>query len=128
MPFQVKFRYLPVRTRRGRMNPSMDVEDLKKRYCGRLQHSLFLSLLLICIFYGAVFLSLVTLVYPTCVAAPQMIPQGSRGVLLVLHGDGNRLLPRTPKAGEFPRDLFSVAETSTLSLSRKFTARRRDGN
>ncbi|CAL1280436.1 unnamed protein product [Larinioides sclopetarius] len=46
------------------MNPSMDVEDLKKRYCGRLQHSLFLSLLLICIFYGAAFLLLVTVVYP----------------------------------------------------------------
>ncbi|KAF8774677.1 Adenylate cyclase type 2 like protein [Argiope bruennichi] len=50
--------------RRSRMNPSMDVEDLKKRYCGRLQHSLFLSLLLICIFYGAAFLLLVTVVYP----------------------------------------------------------------
>ncbi|GFU98610.1 hypothetical protein TNCV_3654411 [Trichonephila clavipes] len=46
------------------MNPSMDVEDLKKRYCGRLQHSLFLSLLLICVFYGAAFLGLVTFVYP----------------------------------------------------------------
>ncbi|XP_015924695.1 adenylate cyclase type 2 [Parasteatoda tepidariorum] len=46
------------------MNPSMDVEDLKKRYCGRLQHSLFLSLLLICIFYGAAFLILVTVIYP----------------------------------------------------------------
>ncbi|XP_054714099.1 adenylate cyclase type 2-like [Uloborus diversus] len=46
------------------MNPSMDVEELKKRYCGRLQHSLFVSLLLICIFYGGVFLLLVTLIYP----------------------------------------------------------------
>ncbi|XP_067122187.1 adenylate cyclase type 2-like [Centruroides vittatus] len=45
------------------MNPAVDIEELRKRYCNRLQHSLFLSLLIICLLYGLVFLILTVIVY-----------------------------------------------------------------
>ncbi|XP_076333991.1 adenylate cyclase type 2-like isoform X2 [Tachypleus tridentatus] len=45
------------------MTPAVDLSDLKRRYCGRLQHSLFLSLLTICLLYGLVFMIISHVVY-----------------------------------------------------------------
>ncbi|XP_022248786.1 adenylate cyclase type 2-like, partial [Limulus polyphemus] len=50
-------------TKVGEMTPAVDLSDLKRRYCGRLQHSLFLSLLMICLLYGVGFMVVTQVVY-----------------------------------------------------------------
>lgn len=42
---------------------SVEIEELKRCYCRRLQHSLFMSLLIVCVIYGIIFLVVTVFVY-----------------------------------------------------------------
>lgn len=45
------------------ISPDMDLEDLQRRYVGRLQHSLLIALLSVSLFYSVTFIILVAVVY-----------------------------------------------------------------